>query len=333
MKETDIRPQDLFNRFLELSRSDIDTFFSNNASFEPARCPACNTQDAQDGMVKYGFQYLVCSKCRSLYCSPRPQRAQLEDFYQQSEAVEFWANQVYVKTADARRRTMFVPRAQLALDITMDRKDARVSPVLVDIGSGHAMFLEEARRLGSFGDIIGVEPNNEFAALCRKRGFPVINKCAEDLQPEDVQADVATCFEVLEHVYDPRQFLLSIREILARGGKLLLTTLAASGFDIQVLWEDSKSVSPPHHLNLLSVDGIQCLFERSGYRVLKLETPGELDLDIVANAYRENDGIKRSRFVEQLVLHDDDETKHAFQRFLVQHRLSSHIRVVAERVD
>jgi len=138
---------------------------------------------------------------------------------------------------------------------------------------------------------------------------------------------------VLEHVHDPHKFLLGIRAGLLRGGRLLLTTLTTNGFDIQVLWEDSKSVSPPHHLNLLSVDGMQCLFERSGYRVLKLETPGELDLDIVANAYRENEGIKRSRFVEQLLFHTDEETISVYQKFLVEHRLSSHIRVIAERVD
>ena len=204
---------------------------------------------------------------------------------------------------------------------------------MLDIGSGYGMLLEEARRLGRFGAIVGVEPAPKLGALCRERGFTVINKYAEDLQPEDVQADVATCFEVLEHVNDSRQFILGIRAGLRSGGRLLLTTLTVSGFDIQVLWEHSKSLSPPHHLNFLSIEGMQHLFERSGYRVLKLETPGELDVDIVTNIYREIKGIRHSRFVEQLVMYCDEGTKSAFQKFLAENCLSSHIRIIAERVD
>lgn len=333
MKELDIRPPDLFDRFLELSRSDINTFFSDKTTFDSTACPGCGSQDKEDEFSKYGFKYLVCSKCRSLYCSPRPGRAQLEAFYQDSKAVEFWVNHFYARTADARRRIMFGPRAKLALQIALDRRETPLSPVLVDIGSGYGMLLEEARELGGFGTIVGVEPGKNFAVLCRERGFAVINKYAEELKAEDIQADVATCFEVLEHVHSPRQFLLGIRAGLRPGGRLLLTTLTSSGFDIQVLWKHNKSISPPHHLNFLSVEGMQLLFERSGYRVVKIETPGELDVDIVANAYRENKGIRRSRFVEELVMYSDEKRKAAFQDFLAAHCLSSHMRVIAERVE
>ncbi|MGI0014415.1 MAG: class I SAM-dependent methyltransferase [Nitrososphaera sp.] len=227
---------------------------------------------------------------------------------------------------------MFRPRAQLALQIALEGRDARTNPSLVDIGSGYGMLLEEARELKAFGSIVGVEPSEKLAAVSRNRGFAIIGKYAEQLDPEDVQADVATCFEVLEHVHDPRLFLLGIRAGLRSGGRLLLTTLTASGFDIQVLWENSKSVSPPHHLNFLSIEGMRLLFEGCGYRVLKIETPGQLDVDIVANMYRENQEIKRSRFVEELALYSDEGRKAAFQDFLTAHCLSSHIRVIAERV-
>ncbi len=331
MKEIDIRPPDLFDRFLELSRDDIGTFFSDQATFESVACPGCGGEDTEDGFVKYGFTYLVCKKCRSLYCSPRPDRTQLEAFYQHSKAVDFWAKHFYAKTAEARRRLMFQPRAQLALEIALQGRDAPSNPSLVDIGSGYGMFLEEARELGAFSAIVGVEPSEKLAAVCSDRRFAIIEKYAEDLEPRDVQADVATCFEVLEHVHDPHLFLLGIRAGVRPGGRLLLTTLTASGFDIQVLWEKSKSVSPPHHLNFLSVEGMRLLCEGCGYRVLKIDTPGQLDVDIVANMYRENPEIQRPRFVEELVLNSDEGRKAAFQDFLATHCLSSHMRVIAER--
>lgn len=332
MKESDIRPPDLFDRFLELSRDDIDTFFAERTTFESIGCPGCDSPEAEEGLVKYGFAYVVCNKCRSLYCSPRPGRAHLEAFYQHSRAVDFWTHHFYPKTVDVRRPMMFRPRAQLALEIALDGRERSATPVVVDVGCGYGMLLEEARHLGGFAAVVGVEPSQKLAALCRERGFSVINKYAEELQPEDVQADVVTCFEVLEHVWDPRLLLVGIRAALRPEGRVLLTTLTASGFDIQVLWENSKTVSPPHHLNFLSVEGMRLLFERSGYKVLRIETPGQLDVDIVANAYRENHKITRSRFVEQLVLSNDESRKAAFQEFLAAHCLSSHIRVIAERI-
>ena len=333
MKESDIRPPDLFNKWIEISIADIEDFFHDKISFVDVSCPACGSKDADEGLVKYGFRYLVCTNCSSLYCSPRPNSSQLESFYQTAKSVEFWANQFYLETAEARRKLMFQPRAQLALQISEQNHAVGSDLVLADVGSGYGMLLDEAKATGKFTRLVGVEPNREFASLCIQRGYEVINKYAEDLQPDDITANVATCFEVLEHVYDPCSFLKSVRNGLCVGGRLLLTTLTSNGFDIQVLWEHSKSLTPPTHLNIMSVDGIRCLMERSGYRVIKIDTPGKLDLDIVINAYRENEGIERSRFVDLLMAQDNEHTNDAFQRFLQQNLLSSHVCVVAERAD
>jgi hypothetical protein len=135
---------------------------------------------------------------------------------------------------------------------------------------------------------------------------------------------------VLEHVYDPIAFLVAIRKLLSPGGLMIATTLTASGFDIQVLWEGSKSVHPPHHINLLSIAGMSKLIERADLRLVALTTPGQLDIDIVANAVAENPASSVPRFVSQLLGAGDD-ARSAFQDFLSNYRLSSHIRVIAAR--
>ena len=82
----------------------------------------------------------------------------------------------------------------------------------------------------------------------------------------------------------------------------MFTTLTVSGFDIQVLWEKSKSVYPPHHINLFSIDGFRRLVERSGLNLVNLCTPVELDVDIVRNIYLEKSDI------------EDIEVKQAYER-------------------
>ena len=53
------------------------------------------------------------------------------------------------------------------------------------------------------------------------------------------------------------------------------------GFDLQMLWEKSSQISPPHHINFLSLNGFRSLFNRAGLKNIQLTTPGQLDVDIL----------------------------------------------------
>ena len=65
------------------------------------------------------------------------------------------------------------------------------------------------------------------------------------------------------------------------GGYLFISTLCIDGFDLQLLWDNSSQISPPHHINFLSIKGFQLLFERAGISDISITTPGELDVEIV----------------------------------------------------
>ena len=279
--------------------------------------------------MKYGFIYVLCARCGSLYLSPRPTVAMYDLYYQESESVKFWGTHFFKETAEARRQKIFRPRASL---VDQWSKECGVEPgedgLFVDIGSGYGIFLDEIKRLKRFDRILGIEPAPNLARACQKRGFEVIEKKIEEIEEREVEAVFATAFEVLEHVFNPLEFLQSACRVLRRGGNLMFTTLTVSGFDIQVLWENSKSIYPPHHINLLSVEGMCRLIERSGLQLVELSTPGELDVDIVKNICAENSEIQLPRFAASII-GASDEVRESFQKFLRTNRLSSHIRVIA----
>ena len=329
MKESEIRPQQLFNRYLELSQQDIARFFSNHKRFEEISCPACGSDQREPGLVKFDFIYVLCRRCGSLYLSPRPTAAMYDLYYQESESVQFWSTHFFKETAEARRQKIFRPRAQV---VDQWSKECGGEPggggLFVDIGSGYGIFLDEIKRLKRFDRILGIEQAPNLARTCRERGFEVIEKKIEEIAAREVEAVFATAFEVLEHVFNPLEFLQSAGRVLRRGGILMFTTLTVSGFDIQVLWENSKSIYPPHHINLLSVEGMGRLIERSGMQLLDLSTPGELDVDIVKNICAENRVIQLPRFAASII-GASDKVRQNFQKFIRQNRLSSHIRVIA----
>lgn len=330
MKETDIRPEALFQRYLEMVEAEARALARQTKAFVLVPCPACGAAPGAPVLEKFGFTFRECPDCGSLYSSPRPSAAQIAAYYRDAESVKYWSTHFFRETAEARREKMFRPRASLVAELFGE--DGRPHGRLVDIGAGYGLFLEEIVKQGTFKEVLGIEPAPNLAAVCRGKGFTVVEKLVEDLAEGEVQANVATAFEVLEHVFDPAAFLRGARLTLRPGGTLLLTTQTVTGFDIQVLWEHSKSVAPPQHINLLSVVGLRRLVERSGFTVVDVSTPGNLDVDIVANGLKATPPPPIPRFVRTL-LAQPEATRQAFQAFLRDYGLSSHVRIIAKRQE
>ena len=331
MKESDIRPQELFRRYLELAEEDARTFFSDHARFVAVPCPACGEDDGRSAFEKHGFRYATCGGCGSLYLTPRPTADSLNKYYREGKAVQFWASDFFRVTAEARRERIFQPRAHFASDLA--QRAGLAHGTFVDVGSGYGIFLEEIRRTEVFRDVVGIEPAPDLAEICRQKGFRVIEDVAENVDGSRLQAAMATSFEVLEHLFDPLAFLQGLRGMLQPGGLLVATTLTCTGWDIQVLWQHSKSVYPPHHVNLMSVEGFRRLVARAELELVEIATPGQLDVDIVKNALDENPKLPLSRFETHLIRDADERTREAFQRFLQENLLSSHVRLVCRRPE
>ena len=115
-----------------------------------------------------------------------------------------------------------------------------------------------------------------------------------------------------------------MNNLLKKEGYCLITTLGYEGFDILTLGKDSNSISPPHHLNFLSVRGFELLFKRAGFSEVHVMTPGVLDVDIVLNS------DKNTEFLRVLKLRGDSVIKE-FQDFLKKNKLSSHVWVLAKK--
>lgn len=331
MKEQDIRPLELFNRYLNEVRKDVARLFESKRDFQDVACPACESFKKDVAFEKIGFVYQSCQDCTSLFVSPRPAKHMLRKYYEEGDSVKFWSSDFYKETAASRRDRIYRPRALLIGNMVKTEFNGKAS-AFADIGSGYGIFLEEISKLSIFEHLVGIEPAPNMASVCRERGFEVIEKSAEDLQEGDALVDVASCFEVLEHVYSPKEFLQGIRSILKKNGILVFSTLTISGFDLQTLWQHSKSIYPPHHINLISVEGMQQLVERCGFETIDLSTPGKLDLDIVRNALKEDPSIPVPRFVEYLVHKRGDGTHGDFQSFLERNNLSSHVRCIVRKL-
>jgi SAM-dependent methyltransferase len=327
MKEADIRPEALLNRYLELSAADADRCFAG----VPRRslpCVACGADGAVAEFEKNGFGYVSCAECGTLYQAPRPPLEAFEAFYRDSASSRYWAEEFFPSVAEARRERIFKPRAERLSNVCI-AKELAVN-CLIDVGAGYGILLDEWRRLHPATRLLAVEPSTVLAGECRAKGLEVVETVVERISGYENHADLVVCFEVLEHVFDPLAFIGHLARLCRPGGYVFISTLAVDGFDIQMLWEESNSIFPPHHINFLSVAGLGRLFERAGLDEVEVTTPGVLDVDIVRNAVKRRPQLLQGhRFLSRLL--DNDAKAAEFQAFLSRNRLSSHAWVLGRK--
>lgn len=328
MREAEIRPESLLKQYLELSLLDGERCFAGRPVVN-LPCVACGGGATDFVFEKNGFLFSLCSRCGTLFQNPRATPGVFLDFYLKSESTRFWSEVFFPAVAEPRRKNIFQPRVEIISGYLSERGIS--AKTVIDIGAGFGVFLDEWKKKHPETRAIAVEPSVEMAEKCEEVGIEVYNDIVENLDCLEGVGDLAVCYEVLEHVYDPLFFLKSIRRLVRPGGFLLLSTLCVDGFDIQVLWDKSKSVFPPHHINFLSRRGFFELFSRAGFGEIEITTPGKLDVDIVRNARLENPSKRvGGDFLDKII--NDEKIADNFQRFLVVNRLSSHAWVFAKAV-
>lgn len=325
MKEEDIRPKAMFDEYLALAAKDAEAFFGSGDRVH-IDCPACGAAGVA-AFVKSGFAYDECPECLTLYVNPRPRPEAFSTYYREAPSTRFWATTFYRETAEARREKLWKPKAQRILETMQAHLPDPDQATVIDIGGGYGIFAEEIARLTKRAPIV-IEPGPALAQVCRDKGLHVIEAFLEDVSPDDLPPGprVFVSFELFEHLQNPADFVTSLQRKMEPGDLFIFTTLSGVGADIQALWEASKSVSPPHHLNFFNPKSATLFLEALGLDVLAATTPGQLDVDIMCNSA---DQLK-DRFWRTMATYLSDEDRARMQRNLAELGLSSHMMIVAQ---
>jgi len=329
MKEGDIRPDHLMRRNEELYAEDVKRLLVCKGEFTKIPCPACESASYRALFEKDGFGFVACTKCESVFINPRPTFQMLIEFYLTSKTAKYWNDEVFPASEDSRRREIIIPRAKRVAELC--RKYKTGTKVLFDVGAGFGSFCEEVRKLDVFDRVIAVEPLHHFAKSCRLKGIDVIEKPIEEADID--KADVITNFELIEHLFWPKDFLLGCRRALRKGGLLILTTQNIKGFDLLVLGKLANNIGGPSHLNYFHSSSLKYLLQRCGFEVIEVVTPGKLDAELVRKKILSGElDVSNSPFLKNVLIDQWEAAGGAFQHFLAENRLSSHAWMVARKI-
>lgn len=327
--EASIRPRKLIDKGKKYILADLEYLHKQEKNFVRVECPACSSAKAKIKYRKFGFTYPQCQNCQTVYMSPRPTVEIIMNFLKVSQNYKYWNKYIFPASEDSRREQIFKPRVDRILDIC--RRLSVPTNSLVEVGSGHGTFLEELKRRKVFKSVIGIEPSPTWAESCRERGIEIIEQVIEEIPKGTLKANVVVNFEVIEHLFSPRDFVRACFNILDKKGFLILTCPNIKGFDIQILGVLSHTIDA-EHINYFHPDSLKYLLESEGFKVIEKQTPGVLDADIVRNKVLEENFDLKNDFLKTVLLDRWEEVGENFQTFLQENLLSSNMLLVAQKL-
>lgn len=330
LSETEIRPPALMDRQRVTAVTDVGRMLSRYAEFVHVACPACGADEPSPRFEKNSIVYVDCGGCGTFYVNPRPSPQVLDWFYRDSPNYIFWNEHIFPASEATRRAKIFVPRVDRLLEIC--HKYDVPTGSLIEVGTGFGTFCSEVISRGVFDRVVGVEPTPSLAATCRDRGIEIIESPVEHIElGQNERFDVAANFEVIEHLFSPREFILHMGRLLRPGGLIVLTCPNGKGFDVETLGTVSNTVDH-EHLNYFHPSSLALLLERCGFTTLESFTPGQLDADLVRNRVLSGEYDLSGQPFFQRVLIDEWETSgKAFQEFLIANSMSSNMWLVARK--
>ena len=136
---------------------------------------------------------------------------------------------------------------------------------VLDFGCGKGYFLHQLRAMG-MEDIHGVELNRSALVFLRGQEFDVAGQVSELDEPGPYE--VVTLFHVLEHLDDPKGFLITLKESLAEGGKLIIEVPDRDGYGFRKFGARWFYLQR-EHLYYFNKKSLAYLLESSGYTVEK----------------------------------------------------------------
>lgn len=234
-------------------------------------CPVCSTEDVSrvfapadfDPAVWDGFAFasrklpeymhyrlISCPRCDLLYANPIPSLPMLARAYEDASFDSA------AEAADASRTYAELLAAHWPPGL--ERRG------VLDIGTGDGAFLARLQEQG-FADVAGVEPSAAPIAAAPSSVRPLIRQGlfqAADYAPE--QFRLITCFQTVEHLYDPLTMCRDARHLLQPGGVLFLVCHNRRAWSARLLGLKSP-IFDIEHLQLFSPGSARRLLEESGF--------------------------------------------------------------------
>ena len=291
--------------------------------------------------VKMKVKVVEDSKFKFKRVEPIPTQEEVEKFY----AKEFYdANAQYFNNSalllQQEQSDFFNSRWKAIYDqLQSFFGDAIRDKSVFDIGFGFAQALIYFKNKGL--TVSGLEPSKEGVDYARENDIDAVHGGIENFELIKNKSDVVLLLNVLEHLRQPQNTLLNIRDKLLTADGMLVIDVPNDFNDFQIVADaeydlDEWWVFPPNHINYFSHDSLQRLLEGCGFEIVYCTSAFPLEMFLLfGDQYVGNPVLgrdchnKRVRFEQLMEKHGKTEKLKMFYDALADLNLGRSISVYA----
>lgn len=226
----------------------------------PASLPVAKVHDRLLG-IGGRFQMARCARCGLHFLNPQPTGEELARYYPEGY-------EPFVTPTPGQLPLLQRLGVQYGLDkrcraVLRYKRGGR----LLEIGCAKGLFLDAMRRTGDW-QLHGVEISELAARYARERlALDVFHGPLEKAEFPDRHFDVVVMWDVLEHVYRPKETLIEIRRVLKPDGVLVVRVPLLDSWDHKLFGAYWAGWDAPRHLTVFSMHTLNLMLAQTGFNV------------------------------------------------------------------
>jgi 2-polyprenyl-3-methyl-5-hydroxy-6-metoxy-1,4-benzoquinol methylase len=244
-------------------------------------CNVCGADAFKPLATVDEWQIGRCSRCSLIYVNPMPFFQPSLEFSQLSLEFQYTRFQHQI-TADVIAHDRNQMQLQFARLTQIAGPGAGRPRRLLDVGCGSGTSVRAAVDLG--WEAIGIDLDPVLVELGRRK-LQVDLRCGSlvECDLDENHYDFIRLRDVIEHLPNPYEALLKIRQLLRPGGVVLIATPneEAASTQLRLLLGGKRnrvaSVPPPHHLHGFGPKTLRLLFKRTGLKPIEIGTTTPVD--------------------------------------------------------
>lgn len=244
---------------------------------ETVPCNLCGTTDLVDVVScdRYGMGLctVMCKNCGFLFTNPRPIEAEMNRFYRESYR-DFYFNAPDPSKNDyliSEVRNTAVKRANWLFDFVEEELDALSISLatVLDAGCGDGSFLNIVRSKIPDSKLFGIEPSQLYARFAVQKSMADVYtgdivSFFNERKSQDCLFNLIVLSHVLEHLYNPLEKLLMLRELLASEGLFCVEVPNL----LSPYWQ-GNGMFHIAHINHFTPATIRFIFAKAGFNCIK----------------------------------------------------------------
>jgi SAM-dependent methyltransferase len=227
------------------------------------KCPVCTSTKLRYKWEVNGYKIVRCSTCHLIFVNPQPREEILNELYSENYFDKYQDEDI-IRCERNRCKHDYI------LDVI--EKYVHVGRLL-EVGAAFGDFLLSARSRG--WEVKGVEKSECGCTQMRKKELPVFKGDLLSVGLGRGIFDAVVCDNTIEHLLDPKGFVIEIYRILRDGGVFFVRTPDigspnailhnfANRFIGSNLWSE---IRPPEHLFYFSKSTLSRLLRSSDFEV------------------------------------------------------------------